>query len=92
VPFAPRLVIRNISEDITTRYIERTLVNQNPDLSLKAGGITEKYIFETKKHSRNLVVEDNAQTRKLLLQNNDKLGWMICKVEDCLVATRCFKC
>jgi len=33
----PRLVIRNISEDITTSNIEGTLINQNPDLSLKAG-------------------------------------------------------
>jgi len=86
-----RMVIRNISEYITTSNIEATLVNQNPELSLKAGDITAKYIYEIKKHSRNLVVEVNAQTRKSLLQNNFKLGWMICKVEDYLVATRCFK-
>jgi len=88
----PRLVIRNISEDITTSNIEGTLINQNVYLSLKAGDITAKYIYETKKHSRNRVVQVNAQTRKLLLQNKVKLGWMICKVEDYLVATRCFKC
>jgi len=78
----PRLVIRNISEDIITSNIEGTLINQNPDLSLKAGDFTAKYIYETKKHSRNLVFEVNAQTRKLLLQNKVKLGWMMCIVED----------
>ena len=88
----PRLVIRNIPEDITTSNIEETLIKQNPDLLLKAGDINPKYNYETKKHTRNLVVEVNAQTRKLLLQKKVKLGWTICKVEDYLVATRCFKC
>jgi len=88
----PRLVIRNIPEDITTSNIEGTLINQNPYLSLKAGDNTAKYVYETKKYSRNLVVEVNVHTRKLLLQNKVKLGWTICEVEDYLVATRCFKC
>jgi hypothetical protein len=88
----PRLVIRNIPQDITTCNTEGNLIMQNPDLYLKAGDINAKYIYETKKHSRNLVVEVNAQTLKLLLQNKVKLGWMICKVEDYLVATMCFKC
>jgi hypothetical protein len=87
----PRLVIRNIPEDITTCNIEGTLIKQNPDLYLKAGDINAKYIYETKKHSRNLVVEVNAQTQKLL-QRKIKLGMMICQVQDYLVATRCFKC
>jgi hypothetical protein len=88
----PRLVIRNIAEDITTSNIEGTLIKQNPDLYLKAGNITAKYNYETKRHTQNLVVEVNAQTQKFLLQEKVKLGWMICKVEDYLVATRCFKC
>jgi hypothetical protein len=88
----PRLVIRNIPEDITTSNIEGTLIKQNPDLYLKAGDINVKYNYETKRHPRNVVVEDNAQTRKLLLQKKVKLGWMICEVEDYLIATRCFKC
>jgi hypothetical protein len=88
----PRLVIRNIPEDSTTSNIEGTLIKQNPDLYLKAGDITVKYNYETKRHTRNLVVEVKAQTQKLLLQKKVKLGWLICKVEDYLVATRCFKC
>jgi len=87
-----RLVIRNIPEDITISNIEGTLIKQNPDLYLKAGDIIAKYNYETKKHSQNLVVEVNVQTRKLFLQKKVKLGWMICKVEDYLVDTMCFKC
>jgi hypothetical protein len=41
---------------------------------------------------RNLVMEVGAQTRKLLLQKKVKLVWLICKSEDYVVATRCFKC
>ena len=88
----PRLVIRNVPEDITTTNIGRTVIKQNPDLYLKAGDINAKFNYVTKKHTQNLVVEVNAQTRKLLLQKKVKLGWLICKVEDYLVATRCFKC
>jgi hypothetical protein len=88
----PRLVIRNIPEYITTSNIEGTLIKQNPELYLKAGDINAKYNYETNKYSRNLVVEANAQNRKLLLQKKVKFGWMICNVEDYLVATRCSKC
>ena len=88
----PRKVLRNIPEDITTSNIEETLIKQNPALFLKAGDINPKYNYETKKHTRNLVVEVNAQTRKILLEKKVKLGWTICRAEDYLVATRCFKC
>jgi len=37
-------------------------------------------------------MEVEAQTRKLLLQQKVKLGWLICKIENYLVANRCFKC
>ena len=88
----PRLFIRNIPEDITTSNIEGTLIKQNSYLNLKAGDINARYCYETKKHSRNLVAEVNAQTRKLLLQKKVKLGWMICKVEDCRGEETCPLC
>jgi len=37
-------------------------------------------------------MEVEAQTGKLLLQQKFKRGWLICKIEDYLVANRCFKC
>jgi DNA-directed RNA polymerase subunit RPC12/RpoP len=37
-------------------------------------------------------MEVGAQNRKLLLQKKIKLGWQICKIEDYVVANRCFKC
>jgi len=88
----PRLVIYNIPQTISTRNIQDTLLAQNPELNLKTGDITEKLSYETKRRSRNLVIEVNAQTRKLLIQMKVKLGWLICNIEDYLVANRCFKC
>jgi hypothetical protein len=64
---------------------------QNPDLNLKKGDIKAKFSYETKKQIWNLVMEVGAQTRKLLIQKEIKLGWQICKIEDYLVANRCFK-
>jgi hypothetical protein len=85
-------VIFNIQEDISTGNIEGTLIAQNPDLKLKSGDINAKFSYETKKHIQNLVIEVSAQTRKLLLQKQVKLGWLICNIEDYVVANRCFKC
>ena len=39
-----------------------------------------------------LVMKVEAQTRKLLLQQKVRLGWLICKIEDYLVANRYFRC
>ena len=87
----PRLVIYNIPETISIRNIEDTLLAQNPELNLKTGDITTKFSYETKRRTRNLVIEVSAQTRKHLIQKV-KLGWLICRIEDYLMAKRCFKC
>jgi hypothetical protein len=88
----PRLVVINIPHDINTVNIEDTLIAQNPGLNLVKGDSKAKFTYETKKHTRNLVVEVGAQTRKQLLQKKVKIGWLICNLEDYVVANRCFKC
>jgi len=87
-----RLVIINIPEEISIGNIEDTLLAQNTDVILKQGDIKAKFSYETRNHNRNLVMEVSAQTRKLLLHKKVKLGWQICKIEDYVVATRCYKC
>ena len=89
---SPRLVILNIPEEISIDNVEDTLLAQNSDLNLKQGDINAKFSYQTKKHGRNLVIEVEAGTRKLLLQKKIKLGWQICAVHDYVVATRCYKC
>jgi len=88
----PRLVIINIPEEITLGNLEDTLRAQNTDVNLKQGDINTKFCYETRKHTRNLVIEVSAPIRKLLLHKKIKLGWQICKIEDYVVATRCYKC
>jgi hypothetical protein len=88
----PRLIIRNVPEDITTANIEGTIIKQNPDLNLQSGDIIPKFCYTTKKVTRNLVVEVKAQTRQALIHKKLKLGWMICKIEDYSVPNRCFRC
>jgi hypothetical protein len=85
-------VIFNIPEDISTGNLEDTLIAQNPDLNFKKGDIKAKLSFETKKHILNLIMAVGAQTRKLLFQKKVKLGWLLCKIEDYVIANRCFKC
>jgi len=88
----PRLVIINIHEEISICNVEDTLLAQNTDVNLKQGDIKAKFSYEKRKHNRNMVMEVSAQTRKLLLHKKVKLGWQICKMEDYVVATRCYKC
>jgi len=40
---------------------------------------------------RNAVAEVGAETKKILLNKKVRLGWQICKTDDYLTATRCFK-
>jgi hypothetical protein len=88
----PRLVILNIPEEISLENAEDTLIAQNTDINLKQGDIKFKFCYETRKQTRNLVLEVGAQTRKLMINKKVKLGWQICKIEDYVVATRCYKC
>ena len=88
----PRLVIINIPEEISIGNVEDTLLAQNTDVNLKQGDIKAKFSYETRKHNRNLIMEVSAQTTKLLIHKKVKLGWQICKIEDYVVATRCYKC
>jgi predicted DNA-binding protein len=89
---SPRLVILNIPEEISVDNVEDTVLAQNSDINLKQGDTNPKFSYQTKKHGRDLVIEVEAGTRKLLLQKKIKLGWQICTVHDYVVATRCYKC
>jgi hypothetical protein len=88
----PRLVVFNILEDICIGNTEEKLIAQNPDLNLKAGEINAKFSYETMKQIQNLVTEVSARSRQLPLHQKFKLRWLICNIEDYVVANRCFKC
>ena len=88
----PRLVVINIPEEISIGNVEDTLLAQKTDVNLKQGDIKAKFSYETTTHNRNLIMEVSAQTTKLLIHKKVKLGWQICKIEDYVVATRCYKC
>ena len=91
-PRKPRLKIHNIMEEITIDNIEDTLMEQNPDRGIGKGEIIPKFIYETKRPTRNIVIKVSEQRRKKLIENTVKIGWINCSIEDYLVATRCFRC
>jgi hypothetical protein len=88
----PRLIIRNIPQDITVENLEETILAQNPDLSMKPGEIAARFKFRTKRGDNNMVIEVGPETKKKLLQTKLKIGWLICSVGDYLLAKRCFNC
>jgi hypothetical protein len=88
----PRVIILNVPEDISTANIEDSIIRQNPELNIQKGSITAKSTYETKRMHRNAVIEVGAEIRKILLNTKVRLGWQICRTDDYLTATRCFKC
>ena len=91
-PRKPRLkIIQHIGGNLH-KNIEDNLIAQNPEIGVGKGEIIPKFTYETKRHTRNVVIEVSAQTRKKLIDNKVKIGWINCSIEDYLVATRCFKC
>jgi hypothetical protein len=88
----PRLIIRNIPQDITVENLEETILAPNPELSMKPGEFAARLKFRTKRGEINMVIEVGPATRKKLLQTKLKIEWLICSVGDYLMAKRCFKC
>ena len=91
-PRKPRLKTMNIPEEISTDNIEDTIMAQYTEIDTGKGEIIPKFIYETKRHTRNIVIEVNSQTRMKLIENKVKIGLINCNIEDYLVAVRCFKC
>ena len=69
----PRLVIYNIPEDISTQNIEDTIIAQNPEFKLSKGDINAKFAYVTKRHTRNLVMEVSAETRRRIMQKKGQI-------------------
>ena len=86
----PRLIIYNTPEAVTPEHAEDIILAQNPGLKLQEGDIQTKFAFKTKRNIRNMVIEVNPQTRRQLLQNKLKLGWMLCNIDDYVSISRCF--
>jgi hypothetical protein len=91
-PRKPRMIIYNIPEEITMDNAADIICEQNPELTLTTGDITTKFVIKNKKNARNLVIEVDTQTYRLMKQNKIKMGWMICYTEEYIAVTRCFKC
>ena len=68
------------------RQRSECLKSQNEELDIQDSEIKTKFTFRNKKKITNLVIEVNSETRKKFLQRKLKIGWLICSMEDYLVA------
>ena len=69
----PRLVIYNIPEDITLDNATQIIREENSELQLEESDITAKFIYRTKRNTRNLVIEVNSHTRKKIMNSRKKI-------------------
>jgi len=81
-PRKTRMKIFNIPAETSTDYTEDNLMAQNREIGVGRGEIIPKFTLETKKHTSNIVIEVSAQTRKKLIDNKVKIGWINCSIED----------
>ena len=87
----PRLFPLNIPEDITLDHVGEAVTRQNPEKDIKIGDIKAKFCYVTMLEKRNLVIEVDPSTRGKFLTTRIKLGWTICRVEDYIVAKKCYR-
>ena len=88
----PRMIIYNIPDEITVDNAADIICEQNPELPLKTEDITTKFITKNKRNARNLVIEVDTQTYRVMKQNKIKMAWSICQLDDFIAVTRCYKC
>jgi len=65
---------------------------QNPEIGVGKREIIPKFTYVTKRRTCNRVIIVSAQTRKKLIDNTVKIGWINCSTKDYLFATRSFRC
>jgi hypothetical protein len=88
----PRLIIYNVSEEITTQNVATIIKAQNPEIQTDGEDTETKYKFKDRKGRYDIVLEVGQQLRQQILQTKIKIGWEICSVADFLSPTRCYKC
>ena len=83
----PRIIL----QDVTIENLQEIILVQNPELSLVSGDIEARFTCRSKWGLVKMVIEFGSETRNKLLHKELKKGWLICNVDDYLVAKRCFK-
>jgi len=84
----PRLIIYNVTEEITIGNITTVIKSQNPEITLNGEDITAKFRYKNRKGNYNIVIDVGPHTQKQILQTKLKIGGEICKAEY-LVHTWC---
>jgi hypothetical protein len=88
----PRLIIYNVSEEITPENVVAVIKAQNPGIITNGEDTEAKFRYKTRKGRFNIVMEVGPKTRMQILQSKLKTGWEICNVADYLNPIRCYKC
>ena len=71
----PRMIIFNIPDEITMDNAADIICEQNPELTLKNADITTKFITKNKRNSRNLIIEVDTKTYRVMKQIKLKMAW-----------------
>jgi len=88
----PNIVIYNIPEELTTESAEEIILTQNPKLDLSKGDVKSKFIYKSRRDTRNLMIEAGSLVRRKIFKTKLKIGRHICNTGDYMAVNRCFKC
>ena len=70
----PRMIIFNVPDGITMDNAADIICEQNPELTLKNADMKTKFITKNKRNSRNLIIEVDTKTYRVMKQKL-KMAW-----------------
>ena len=87
------LLLKYIPNDIPDTEIKDIIIQQNNLRKIAEPVLNVRFTLTKFKDSRHVVVEVNPILRRELLASRGiKLNWNLCRAEDFVAVTRCFKC
>ena len=89
----PRLIVHGVPVELTKEEIVECIKEQNlPEDSTEVIKMTYLYPAKEKK-ARSCIVEVSPETRtRLLARRRINVRWSVCRVEDYVSVTQCFRC
>jgi len=89
----PTLLLKYVPNDVDDEEIKGTIIHQNNLSHVVDPILNVKFTKRSFNEARHVVVEVSPNLRReLLILAKIKIRWSMCRVEDFVAVTRCFKC
>nr|AKU04649.1 gag-like protein [Blattella germanica] len=89
----PAMLLKFVPQHIENSEIQDIILQQNDLMHLANPEIIVKFTKKSFDDSRHVVIQVSPHLRKeLLAKQRIKMKWSMCRIEDFVIVTRCYKC